>query len=394
MRRNVRERVSELAPFLLFDSDPYIVIGTDGALYWIIDAFTSTDRYPYARHLTLGNRRLNYMRNSVKAVIDAYNGSVRFYVFDPADPLIQSYRGVFPNLFTDATEMPGFLRDHVRYPELLFRAQANIYSTYHIENEQVFYNREDIWTVAQQGRSQQGQGSADTIEPFFVLARLPGDNELEFVSILPFTPANRNNLIGWIAGRSDGDKYGTIRAYSFPKTRFVDGPLQIQARIDQDPQLSSQFTLWNQQGSSVIRGNLLVMPFDDTLVFVEPVYLQAERSPMPELRMVVLATQDRLTYSARFPEALAQLVGSAPPATTSTATNQTEASGRAPISPPGSGVSPDIANWVARANQALADYRKLTSEGKLGEAGAKLDELKRALEEMNRAVPSSSPPSR
>src|SRR5947199_2719549 len=215
---------------------------------------------------------------------------------------------MFPVLFANASDMPDFLRRHVRYPELLFRAQAAIYSTYHVENEQVFYNREDVWTIAQQGRGQQGQGTADTIEPFFVLMRFPGEREQEFVSILPFTPANRNNLIGWMAGRSDGARYGTLRTYRFPKTRFVDGPLQIQARIDQDPQLSSQLTLWNQQGSTVIRGNLLVIPLEDTLLFVEPIYLQAERSPMPELRLVVLATQDRLAYAPRFAEALDSLL--------------------------------------------------------------------------------------
>jgi hypothetical protein len=280
--------------------------------------------------------------------------------------------------------MPAFLRAHVRYPELLFRVQASIYATYHVDNEQVFYNREDLWTVAQQGRSQAGQGSADVIEPFFVLMRFPGEAQLEFVPILPFTPSNRNNLIGWIAGRSDGDKYGTLRAYRFPKTRFVDGPLQIQARIDQDPQLSSQFTLWNQQGSTVIRGNLLVMPLDDTLFFVEPVYLQAERSPMPELRLVVLATQDRLAYATRFPEALAQLLAGARPATVSPAeTAETRQSAVPALAAAPNGVR----TLAQRANQALADYRRLTSEGKLGEAGAKLDELQRTIEEMNRAAP-------
>ena len=287
--------------------------------------------------------------------------------------------------------MPEFLRFHVRYPELLFRAQAAIYSTYHVENEQVFYNREDIWTIAQQGRSQQGgQSGSDTIEPFFVLMRFPGEKEQEFVSILPFTPASRNNLIGWMAGRSDGDKYGTLRVYRFPKTRFVDGPLQIQARIDQDPQLSSQLTLWNQQGSTVIRGNLLVMPLEDTLLFVEPIYLQAERSPMPELRLVVLATQDRLAYGPRFSDALAQLLQGGTPAATSTATAQT----RQQQPPTNAPQASDIRSLVDRANQALADYRRLTSEGKLGEAGAKLDELKRALEEMNRSSaekPSQTP---
>src|SRR5262249_52046043 len=227
--------------------------------------------------------------------------------------------------------MPEFIRAHVRYPELLFRIQASLYATYHVENEQVFYNREDVWTIAQQGRSQQGEGAADVIEPFFVLMRFPGESELEFVSILPFTPANRNNLIGWMAGRSDGARYGTLRSYHFPKTRFVDGPLQIQARIDQDPQLSSQLTLWNQQGSTVIRGNLLVLPLEYILLSAEPMYLQAERSPMPELRLVVLATQDRLAYASRFPEALnALLEGRQAPLATTSVTPATPAQPGAP----------------------------------------------------------------
>ena len=382
IRRNIRERVSEVAPFLLFDEDPYIIVGADGGLYWMMDGFTTSDHYPYSRHLTAGNRSINYIRNSVKAVIDAYNGTVHFYIFDSSDPLILAYRNMFPQLFSDAKDMPGFLRAHVRYPELLFRAQAAIYSTYHVENEQVFYNREDVWTVAQQGRSQQGQSTADAIEPYFVSMRFPHENDQEFVSILPFTPSNRNNLIGWMAGRSDGDKYGTLRAYRFPKTRFVDGPLQIQARIDQDPQLSSQLTLWNQQGSTVIRGNLLVIPLDETLLFVEPIYLQAERSPMPELRLVVLATQDRLAYASRFPEALTQLLQGAP--STPAATAASAENPQQTVKPTPSNQTPDIRSLVERANQAFVDYRRLTSEGKLAEAGAKLDDLKAALEQLNR----------
>jgi hypothetical protein len=378
MRRNIRERVSELAPFLAFDDDPYIVVGIDGGLYWIMDAFTTSDRYPYARHINFRNRPLNYIRNSVKAVIDAYNGTVRFYVFDREDLLIQSYQKMFPSLFSSIDQMPDFLQRHVRYPELLFRAQAAIYSTYHVENEQVFYNREDVWTIAQQGRAQQGPQTADAIEPFFILVRFPASTELEFVSILPFTPANRNNLIGWLGGRSDGDKYGTLRAYRFPKTRFVDGPLQIQARIDQDPQLSSQLTLWNQQGSTVIRGNLLVIPLDDILLFVEPMYLQAERSPMPELRLVVLATQDRLAYAQTFSQALSQLLAG-------------RTAGPAPAPSPGqqqvttkAESAVDVQSLIRRANQAFTDYQRLTAEGKLGEAGVKLDELKQTLQELNR----------
>src|SRR6266700_4179953 len=362
MRRNIRERVSEVAPFLIFDDDPYVVIGNDGTLYWIIDGFTTSDRYPFSSHINVGNHAVNYIRNSVKTVVDAYNGTVHFYVFDTGDPLIQSYQKMFPALFSSAGQMPDFLRAHVRYPELLFRSQAAIYTRYHVENEQVFYNREDVWTIAQQGtRQQQGQQVADAIEPFFVLMRFPGSSDLEFVSFFPFTPANRNNLIGWFAGRSDGEKYGTLRAYRFPKTRFVDGPLQIQARIDQDTQLSSQLTLWNQQGSTVIRGNLLVIPLEDTLLFAEPIYLQAERSPMPELRLVVLATQDRLAYAARFPDAMAQLLegrgGAAPAPGPPTAAES--------LSEPR---STDSRSLIDRANRALNEYRRLTSEGKLGDA--------------------------
>jgi uncharacterized protein len=251
-----------------------------------------------------------------------------------------------------------------------------------VDNEQVFYNREDVWTVAQQGRSQTGVQSAETIEPFFVMMSFPGESALEFVSILPFTPSKRNNLIGWMAGGSDGENYGRLRAYHLPKTRFVDGPLQIQAKIDQDPQLSSQLTLWNQQGSTVIRGNLLVIPIEDTLLFAEPIYLQAQRSPMPALRLIVLATQDRLAYATTFDEALKLLLegrrGSlALPA---------EPAPTVPQGTPQTGAPAPAATGTltSRANQALADYQRLTAAGRHGEAGAKLDELKTLLEEMNR----------
>jgi len=380
MRRNIRERVDAIAPFLRFDDDPYIVVGGDGRLYWILDAYTLSDRYPYSRHLTATDRRINYIRNSVKTVIDTYNGSVDFYIFDPEDPLIQAYQKMFPALFKPSSQMPDFLRSHVRYPEGLVQLQALMYATYHVENEQVFYNREDVWTIAQQGRSQAGQQTSAAIEPINILMQFPGSPKLEFVSILPFTPANRNNLIGWMAARSDGEAYGSLRAYQFPKTSFVDGPLQIQARIDQDPQLSSQFTLWNQQGSTVIRGNLLVIPLDNILLYAEPVYLQAERSPMPELRLVVLATHDRLAYAPRFPEALNALLGGQAGAVV----EQAAAAGPSPTPPSTAALASSLQQLIDRANRAVSDYQRLTAEGKLGEAGQKLDELKRTLEEMNR----------
>ncbi len=310
MRRNVRDRVSALAPFLTYDPDPYIVVGDDGRLSWIMDAFTVSDSYPYASHYRLDRDLINYMRNSVKVVIDAYDGSTTFYVFDEEDPIIAAYRRIFPSLFKAAAMMPPGLRNHVRYPELLLHLQAEVYGLYHMTNPGAFYNREDLWTVATEvGMSEGGQQATQTMQPNFVLMKLPDETSVEFVGILPFTPANRNNLIGWIAGRSDGTKYGASVVYNFPKTKLVDGPLQIEARIDQNAQLSGQLTLWNQQGSHVRRGALLVIPSGRALLYAEPIYLQAERSPMPELRLVVLALQDRLAYGPTFESAMAALFG-------------------------------------------------------------------------------------
>ena len=383
MRRNVRDRVSALAPFLTYDPDPYIVLGDDGRLSWVMDGFTVSDNYPYASHYRLDRDPINYMRNSVKVVIDAYNGATTFYVFDPEDPVIAAYRSIFPSLFKDANLMPPGLRKHMRYPELLLKLQAEVYGLYHMTDPGAFYNREDLWTVATEvGLSEGGQQVTETMQPNFVLMKLPDETGVEFVEILPFTPANRNNLIGWIAGRSDGAQYGTSVVYNFPKTRLVDGPLQIEARIDQNAQLSGQLTLWNQQGSHVRRGALLVIPTGRALLYAEPIYLQAERSPMPELRLVVLALQDRLAYGPTFESAMAALFGggvsslSAAPVSAEPARHAPAAAG----SPP---PAADLNALIAEAAKDLADYQRLTAEGKLGEAGQKLEELKRALERLN-----------
>ncbi|HEX9199753.1 MAG TPA: UPF0182 family protein, partial [Acidobacteriaceae bacterium] len=250
MRRNVRERVAALAPFLTFDQDPYMVVGDDGRLSWMMDAFTASDNYPYSSHYTVDGNSINYMRNSVKVVIDAYNGTTTFYVFDTDDPVLGAYRRIFPSLFKDAALMPADLRKHVRYPEKLFKLQAEVYGLYHMTNAGVFFNREDLWTVATEtSLGSDGQQTVQPMQPNFVLMRLPGEDGVEFVEILPFTPANRNNLIGWIAARCDGAHYGSSVVYDFPKTKLVDGPQQIESRIDQNAQLSGQLTLWNQQGS-------------------------------------------------------------------------------------------------------------------------------------------------
>jgi uncharacterized membrane protein (UPF0182 family) len=383
MRRNVQDRVRALAPFLTFDSDPYIVVGDDGRLSWMLDAFTTADTFPYATHYALGDRQINYMRNSVKVVIDAYNGATTFYVFDSEDPILAAYRAIFPSLFKDASSMPQDLRKHVRYPEMLLKLQASVYGLYHMTDPVVFYNREDLWTVASEvGMNQSGEQAAQPMEPNFVLMKLPGESAVEFVEILPFTPSNRNNLIGWFAGRSDGANYGTSVVYDFPKTKLVDGPLQIEARIDQNAQLSGQLTLWNQQGSHVRRGTLLVIPCGKALMYAEPIYLQAERSPMPELRLVVLALQDKLAYGSTFESAMRALFAggassvSAEPASSEPArTAQT----------PGGAAKPaaDLNSLIDGAARDLADYQRLTAQGKLGEAGQKLEQLKQKLDELN-----------
>ncbi len=382
MRRNLRERVSTLAPFLTYDQDPYIVVGEDGRLSWVMDAFTTSDQYPYSTHYQLGEDSINYMRNSVKVVIDAYDGSTTFYVFDEQDPILAAYRRIFPSLFKAGAAMPAGLRKHMRYPELLLKLQGQVYGLYHMTDPEVFYNREDLWTVASEvGMSEGGGQVTQPMQPNYVLMKLPDETGMEFVEILPFTPANRNNLIGWIGGRSDGAHYGTAVVYNFPKNKLVDGPLQIEARIDQNAQLSGQLTLWNQQGSHVRRGTLLVIPTGRALLYAEPIYLQAERSPMPELRLVVLALQDRLAYGSTFESALAALFGggsssltAAEPQKTATPASSTTAS---------SAAAADLNPTIGEAAKDLADYQRLTAEGKLGEAGQKLEELKRAIDKLN-----------
>ncbi|HSK09930.1 MAG TPA: UPF0182 family protein [Vicinamibacterales bacterium] len=393
MRRNIRERVRSIAPFLIYDADPYIVVGEDGRLYWMMDGFTYSNQFPYARAYQLGPTRVNYLRNSVKVVIDAYDGTVDLYVFDAADPIIAAYRGVFPTLFRDAGEMPEHLRAHVRYPELLLQVQAAAYSLYHMEDPDVFYNREDLWSVPSEVTSRDGrEQGARPVEPNFIVMRLPGETELEFVEILPFTPANRNNLIAWMAGRSDGEHYGTVRVYNFSKSRLVDGPLQVEARIDQNPNLSEQLTLWSRQGSNVRRGSLLVIPVGRALLYAKPIYLQAERSPMPQLRLVVLALQDRLGYGPTLDVALRSLfgegaaaiarAGAVPAAVAAPATEGIAPAAAAPEPP--AGVAPSMQALVDQAARELAEYQRLTAEGRLGEAGQRLESVKRLLDQLQK----------
>ena len=386
MRRNIQERVLNIAPFLTLDPDPYITVGDDGRLRWILDGFTSADTYPNARHYALGDTAVNYIRNSVKIAVDAYDGTVTFYTMDEADPILAAYRNAFPGIFQPASAMPATMRAHLRYTDTLLKLQAHAYGLYHMTDPSTFFNREDLWTpAAEAGVDSTGQRTTQEMEPNYVLMNLPGEGGMEFVNILPFTPSNRNNLIGWIAGRSDGANYGTAVAYNFPKTRLVDGPSQIEARIDQNAQISGQLTLWNQQGSHVHRGNLLVIPTGSALLYAESIYLQADRSPMPELRLVVLALQDRLAYGTTFEAALASLFNGTESSITQLASQPgTAPAGGSASASPAAAANPTTAPTgrnaeIQQAAQDLAEYQRLTAQGKLGEAGAKLDALKAVL---------------
>ena len=387
MHRNIRDRVARLAPFLMLDQDPYVVVGDDGRMSWMIDAFTTSDSYPYATHYDVGQRTVNYMRNSVKVVVDAYSGAVTFYVFDTEDPVLAAYRRIFPTLFTDAARMPADLRRHVRYPEALFSLQSEVYGLYHMTNPAVFFNREDLWTLATEtGTDGAGQQSVQPMHPNFVLMKLPGGTAEEFVEVLPFTPANRNNLIGWIAGRSDGAAYGTAAVYDFPKTRLIDGPQQIEARIDQNAQLSGQLTLWNQQGSHVLRGSLLVIPSGRALLYAEPIYLQAQQSPMPELRLVVLALQDKLAYGTTFQAALGALFGDEASSLNATAAASSPVAAVPSVGALKAAAAESVKGLIGEAGRDFDEYQT-TDGGRASWArrGRKLEALKQVLGRLNSA---------
>ena len=307
-RRTIQDRVKTVTPFLTLDKDPYIV-AAEGQLIWIQDAYTTTDHYPYSDRYVdpLEGTSINYMRNSVKVAVNAYDGALTYYVWDEADPVIQTYRRIFPDLFRRADEMPESLRDHTRYPQDFFSVQAEKYILYHMQDPSNFYSKEDLWALPNE---KFGQGDdLQAVEPYYVIMRLPGEENEEFVQLLPYTPNQRPNMIGWLAARSDGENYGKLVAFSFPKTLQVDGPEQVEARIDNDQEISAWFTLRCSEGSICIRGNLLVIPVGNSLIYAEPVYIQAQGVQFPELKRVILATANRVVMEDSLGLALAQLTG-------------------------------------------------------------------------------------
>jgi len=300
--RVITERDRTIAPFLAYDSDPYMVVGENGRLYWIHDAYTTTNMFPYSEPVNLSRDKsgVNYLRNSVKVVIDAYNGDVSYYIIDPSDPLIQTYSKIFPVLFKPAKDMPAFLRAHIRYPMDLFIIQAQMYATYHMTDPQVFYNREDLWSVPQEIY----KNTQQSILPYYIIMRLPNAESEEFILMLPLTPSKKDNMVAWMCARCDGDNYGQLLIYTLSKEKLIYGPMQIEARINQQPSISSELTLWGQQGSNVIRGNLLIIPIAHSFIYVEPVYLQSEQGEIPQLKRVIAVQNGQLEMEKNLDEAL------------------------------------------------------------------------------------------
>ncbi len=329
-RRKILDRAHELAPFLTFDQDPYVVV-VDGRVYWILDAYTTGATYPYSQTSTFQSNSpngvdINYVRNSVKVVIDAYEGTANFYVIDPKDPIIKAYEATFPSMFKPIAAMSDGLRAHLRVPEDLFSTQVSIYATYHITDPRVFFAREDVWDVPTANTSP--GGVPVVVQPYYVLFRLPGETTPEYLLIMPFTPRGKSNMVSWVAARSDGSHYGEYVSYVLPKDKVIYGPQQVASLINQEPAISRDFTLFHGTGSQVQQGNLLVVPIGNSFLYFEPIYLRATSgSGLPELKKVILADQTKVVYTDTLQQAIDQLVGTAtaPPPTTTPPTTFTPA---------------------------------------------------------------------
>jgi uncharacterized membrane protein (UPF0182 family) len=366
IHRNVRDRLQTLAPYLSWDGDPYLTITPEGRLVWILDGYTTSDSHPFSRDSEAFGG-INYIRNAVKATVDAYDGSTHIYVFDPTDPMIHAYRTLFPTLYEDAAAMPDFLRVHTRYPEDMFKVQSELYRIYHMTNPQSFYNKEDVWELS---RYSSGNGEPRPVTPTYVFATLPGETKPQFLLMTTFTPFSKENLIGVMLARCDGPKLGEVVVLQLSKQELILGPMQVNARINQDQNISKDLTLWNQQGSQVLQGQTLVLPMGDTFLYVSPLYLQATQARMPQLKKVVLAVGNRLIYADTYDQALAMLgSGQAAPA-------PAPASGAATPTPT---PAPSGDPRIQSIRQHLQRYRELMSQGKFMDAGRELEAVEAEL---------------
>ncbi len=376
INRDVRERVSKLAGFLHWDTDPYLILNDEGRLIWMIDGYTTSDSHPYAARVRMANMGVfNYIRNSVKATVDAYDGTVTMYIYDETDPIILAWQSMFPALFRSASEMPNGIRVHVRYPETFFQAQSEVYRAFHMQVAEAFYNKEDIWDVAKNAYSQtqQAEGTAAT----YVVATLPGESKPEFLLLQSFTPRSKDNLIGVMAARCDPDHYGELVVLQLSKQSLIYGPLQIDARIGSDQNIAKDLSLWNQQGSQVLRGQMLVLPIDNTFLYVEPIYIQSSQARMPQLKKVVLAMGNTLIYRDTYEEALSELTGAAPAPAASTSTEPAQTTTTTTAAPASTAPSPQAGGNIEQVRQHLRRYRELSSQGRWSEAGRELEALEK-----------------
>ena len=364
--RQIRQRVAKIAPFLVLDDDPYPVV-SEGRILWIQDAYTVTDRYPYSS----SSAGVNYIRNSVKVVIDAYQGSVTFYSAETADPLVQTLAKIFPTLLKPLAEMPADLRQHVRYPEGIFAIQASVYATYHMTNPAVFYNKEDQWEAP----AVDSGGESHRMAPYYAMMKLPGEQDAEFIQMLPFTPRRRDNLASWMVARSDGEHYGKLQVFQFPKQTLVFGPQQVVARINQDQVISPQITLWNQQGSQVIQGTLMVIPIEGSLIYVRPLYLRAENGRIPELRRVIVAYQNNIVMEPTLDQAMARLFGQSDRQSEKRATTATT------MTPASTTAAP---SWERLAADARETYQRALEAQRAGDWAKYGEEIKRLGEILER----------
>ncbi len=373
--RNIKERLEKIAPFLKFDHDPYLVISS-GKCFWICDAYTVGDQYPYAQFYydkDLG--RVNYMRNSVKAVIDAYNGSVQLYIADEKDPLIKTYEQIFPGILQPLTDMPADLRAHIRYPEDIFNFQTAVYSTYHMDQPQVFYNKEDQWEIAS---AEEQDGKAVAMSPYYTIMKLPEVASEEFLVMLPFVPRNKLNLASWMVARCDAENYGKLVVYRIPKQKQIFGPKQIIGRINQDAEISGQLTLWNQKGSKVIFGTMLVIPVKESLLYVQPLYLQSDTGKIPELKRVIVVNENKIAMSENLEQSLTKLFGNGAVQAQPGAL-ETQALTAAPQTPISAGLATQAKEHYERAMQAqrAGDWAKYGDEIKqLGQLIEKMSQAK------------------
>jgi uncharacterized protein len=364
-RRNITRRVRAVMPFLVLDSDPYMVISEDGRLFWIYDAYTVSRRFPYSQSFS----GINYIRNSVKVTIDAYDGSMKFYIADENDPVIRTISNIFPGILRPVSEMPQDLRKHIRYPEDIFSVQTAVYTTYHMQDPQTFYNKEDQWEIPVMG----GAGAREQMEPYYTIMKLPEEKKEEFILMLPFNPKKKDNLSAWMAARSDGQYYGKLVVYRFPKDRLVYGPKQIVARINQETEISQQVSLWNQRGSQVIQGTLLIIPIENSLIYVQPLYLRAETGKIPELKRVIVAFENRIAMDETLDGALAKIFGQS---------GLTEAEVETPAGGPSGGAPEE--NLSAQAKDHFDRAVRAQREGDWALYGEEIRKLGEVISRMNK----------